>query len=296
MRIGLFSTFIEGAALDLVQTVRHAVKTGIIPNTEIAFVFSNREQGESSVTDEILQQLANQDFPLLTLSARRFEPEMRKQAKRKEQNGDPSLMQEWRNQFGAQVLNRLPPTDIDLLLGDMYIWGENMCHKRNGINLHPALPNGPKGEWYNVIWDLIQKRASETGVMIHKVIPELDRGPAVTFCRFSIQGYPFNGLWDLLPTDPRELAQLIQQEKLEKEKTQYLLHRRIREHGLAREFPLIIQTTKALAEGKIKIEGESLVDWQGRPLRGGYDLSKQINEIVKPQLEGSFSAQKEARR
>lgn len=293
MRIGIFSTFIEPAALDLVRTVRNAVKTGEIPNSEIAFIFSNREQGESPVTDGILQQLTNQDFPYLTLSARKFAPEMRRQAKEAETRGNVSLMQKWRNQFGTQMLNLLPKTDLDLLLGDMYVWGENMCRERNGINLHPALPNGPKGEWYNVIWDLIQNRASDTGVMMHKVIPELDRGPAVTFCRFSIQGYPFNNLWDSLPKDSRELAQLMQQEKSAKEKTQQPLHRKIREYGLVREFPLVIETAKAFAEGAIEIEGQSLVDWRGRLLKGGHDLSKQIDGIVRPQLEGSLLARKE---
>lgn len=296
MKIGIFSTFIEPAALDLVKTVQDAVKTGEIPNSEIAFVFSNREQGESPVTDRILQQLTNQDFSLPTLSARRFAPEMRGQAKEAEARGNASLMQEWRNQFGTQMLNLLPETDLDLLLGDMYVWGENMCRERNGINLHPALPNGPKGEWYNVIWDLIQNRASETGVMMHKVIPELDRGPAVAYCRFPIQGYQFENLWDKLPKDPKELVQVIQQGRQEREKTQHPLHRKIREHGLAREFPLIIQTTRAFAEGAIRIEKQSLVDGNGRLLKGGYDLSKQINGIVKSQLEGSLSAQREVRR
>lgn len=286
MKIGIFSTFIEPAALGLVNSIQHAVKTGKIPNTEIDFIFSNREPGEDPTTDELLETLTHQDAPLILFSATHFKPGMRRKGKQEEKNGNPSAINEWRNEFGSEVLHRLPKTDIDLLLGDMYIWGDNMCAERNGINLHPALPNGPKGEWYNVIWQLIQEEARETGIMMHKVIPELDRGPAVTSCRFPIRGYQFDALWNQLPRDPEELMREIKQGLLEKEKNQHPLHRRIREHGLTREFPLIIQTTKSFAEGDIRIEGESIVDRLGRPLQKGYDLTRQIDETVRPTLEG----------
>ena len=150
MKIGIFSTFIETAALDLVKTVQDAVKTGEIPNSEISFIFSNREIGDDPTTDSILHSLVRQSTsPLISFSAARFNPDVRKKAK---QNKNDLLMKEWRNRFGDEVLKRLPHTDIDLLLGDMYIWGDNMCAVRNGINLHPALPDGPKGELYKAIW------------------------------------------------------------------------------------------------------------------------------------------------
>jgi len=287
MKIGIFSTFIEPAALDLVKTVQDAVNTGEIPNTEIAFIFSNRQTGDNPTTDNILAALGRHSTPLISFSAVRFEPDMRRKAK---QEKNDSLMKEWRNRFGEEVLKRLPTTDIDLLLGDMYIWGDNVCEERNGINLHPALPDGPRGEWYNVIWQLIQKGANETGVMMHKVIPELDRGPAVTSCHFPIRGYQFDALWNQLPKDEEELTRTIKQGLLEKEKTQHPLHRKIREHGLAHEFPLIIQTTKSFAEGDIKIEGGSILDCEGKLLKGGLDLTRQIDEIVKPILEGNVRA------
>ena len=43
MKIGIFSTFIEQAALDLVKTIEDAVEKGEIPNTEVSFIFSSRE-------------------------------------------------------------------------------------------------------------------------------------------------------------------------------------------------------------------------------------------------------------
>lgn len=296
MKIGIFSTFIEPAALELVQAVRSAVRDGVIPDTKISFIFSNRELGESPITDSILRQLYTQEAPLTTLSARRFEPELREQAKKEGIKRNFFPMREWRNRFGAKTLDSLPSTDLDLLLGDMYIWGENMCKTRNGINLHPALPNGPKGEWYNVIWDLIQNKDYETGVMMHKVTPELDRGPSITYCSFPIRGYQFDNLWNQLPEDPEKSEKFIQQGRMEKEKTQHLLHEKIRKYGLTREFPLVIQTAKAFAEGAIRIAGQSLVDHEGKPIEGGYDLTGKIDKIVKPQLEGNVFAQKEVRR
>lgn len=278
MRVGIFSTFIEPAALELVRTVQDAVTTGEIQNTEISFIFSNRELGESKVTDDILDTLTHREIPLVSFSARKFKPEMRIQARK-----------EWRNQFGEEVLKRLPQTDIDLLLGDMYIWGDNLCTKRNGINLHPALPNGPKGEWYKVIWQLIKDGAKETGVMMHKVTPDLDRGPTVTYCRFSIHGYQLDGLWSGLPKDEKELTQIINQGLLEKENTSHPLHKKIREHGLTREFPLTIQTVKSFAEGRIRIQKDAILDSSDNPLLDGFDLTRQIDEIVQPTLEGITS-------
>ncbi|MEE8173804.1 MAG: phosphoglycerate transporter, partial [Dehalococcoidia bacterium] len=58
------------------------------------------------------------------------------------------------------------------------------------------------------------------------------------------------------------------------------LFRLIRQHGLAREFPLIVATLKAFAEGRIRIEPGKIVDAEGRPV-AGYDLSAEIDEMLK---------------
>ena len=202
-------------------------------------------------------------------------------------------MQEWRNQFGEEVLKRLPRTDVDLLLGDMYIWGDNMCDERNGINLHPALPWGPKGEWYKVIWQLIQDKSQETGVMMHKVTPELDRGPAIAYCRFPIRDSFLTPLWNRLPRDPRKLEEVIRQGLIEKEKANHPLFKEIRNRGFTRETPLIVQTTKAFTKESLRLEGGTPVDRNGIILREGYDLTSRIDTIVSRQLEGQNFARKE---
>lgn len=293
MKIGIFSTFIEKDALELVRAMQDSVIKGDIPDSEIAFIFSNREVGESPVTDEILDRLAQRDVSLISFSAANFKPDLRQTAREEGRKGNTSPLREWRNEFGEEVLRRLSPTDIDFLLGDMFIWGDSLCAGRNGINLHPALPSGPKGEWYRVIWELISNGASESGVMMHRVIPELDAGQAVAYCRFSIRGYQFDSLWQQLPENEEEFARIVKQGLSEREKTTHPLHRKIREHGLTREFPLIIQTAKSFAEGAIRISGESVVDRSGNEFREGYDVTSQIDRIVRPRLEGNAFQGKE---
>lgn len=299
MRIGIFSSFIEPAAFELVRHVINAVRTGEIPDSEIAFIFSNRGFSESEILSHRLtpELMAIGAHPpdVITSLASTFEPEIRRQAKKLEREGDPTLINEWRNQFAEAVLERIPSTDIDVLLGDMYIWGDKLCDARKGINLHPALPDGPKGEWYKVIWELIRTKSQETGVLMHKVTRELDRGPVVTYCHFPIIGPAFDHLWRQLPEDRNELSAMIQRGLVEKELAQHPLHREIRSHGLTREFPLIIQTLRALAEGKIRFEGESVIDNLGNPLEGGFDLTPEIDKIVRPILEGQLAARKEVR-
>jgi folate-dependent phosphoribosylglycinamide formyltransferase PurN len=53
--------------------------------------------------------------------------------------------------------------DINVLAGYMLIVGAEMCQRYDMINLHPAIPGGPKGTWREVIWKLIETGASETG-------------------------------------------------------------------------------------------------------------------------------------
>lgn len=285
MRIGVFSTLIEQAALDLVQTIEGAVNSGEIPNTEISFIFSNREEGENKITDHLLNQLECGRIPLVTFSASNFEQKMRQETLKRAKEGNDLLLSHWRNLFGDEITKRLPQTDLDVLVGDMYIWGDNLTRRRNGINLHPALPHGPKGEWYKVIWELIENRATESGIMMHKVTKDLDRGPTVTFCRFPIEGQPFDSLWQQLPSDPQEFAQLLRLGGSQKEIATHPLHQEIRRHGLVRELPLVVQTIKAFAEGKIHFERDFPVDETGRTIEGGYDLTDKIDEIVKPILE-----------
>jgi hypothetical protein len=140
------------------------------------------------------------------------------------------------------------------------------------INLHPAAPGGPVGTWQEVIWQLIETGAEETGVMMHLVTPELDKGPPVTYCTFPIRGEPFDKYRAEIEGKPVE--------EIKRNGENNPLFRLIRRHGLAREFPLIIATIKAFSEGKVIISKEkTVVDAEGKPIKG-YNMTDEINELV----------------
>jgi hypothetical protein len=145
------------------------------------------------------------------------------------------------------------------------------------INLHPAAPGGPAGTWKEVIWQLIEHEAETTGVIMHLVIPELDKGPPATYCTFPIRGEPFDRYWDEIRGYPIDK---IRKDQGENNK----LFQTIRQHGFARELPLIISTIKAFSQGRVKItDDEQVVNAANKPING-YDLTEEINEQVKETL------------
>lgn len=257
-RIGLATSAWDEVAWDLVKEVSQ--------NFPIAFVFVSREEGESRYGNLMINNVRAAGLPLITFSSMRFKPWLRKLGKWLEKSlGWSLLMDFWRKLHDRQVMKRLPPTELIVLLGYMWWFGEEMCQKKTAINLHPALPDGPKGNYREVIWQLIREKAKETGVMMHLVTPELDRGPAMAFCRFSIRGDGFDPLW-------REMEKRLETESLEeiaeKEGESNSLFAAIRQKGVVREFPMVIEAIRALAEGKAKVE------------EGGYDLTFEIDRVI----------------
>jgi phosphoribosylglycinamide formyltransferase-1 len=251
-KLGWFSTGRDKAARDLLTVVQRSIALGEI-EAEIAFVFCNREPGEARESDLFLKLVESYGLPLVCLSYRKFKAD--KDAGRLE--------------YDREVMKRLQGfhPDLCVLAGYMLIVGEEMCRRYNMINLHPAAPGGPKGTWQEVIWQLIESKATDTGVMIHLVTPELDMGPPATYCTFPIRGKPFDKYW-------REL------ERIEKSRGEdNPLFKLIRKHGLAREFPLIIATLKAFSQGKVKIDKGRVVDAEGRAIKG-YNLTDEINQQI----------------
>jgi hypothetical protein len=121
---------------------------------------------------------------------------------------------------------------------------------------------------------LIDNEARETGVLMNLVTPELDKGPTVAYCTFPIRGKPFDRYWN--DTKGRSLAEIKQAQG-----ESNALFQLIRQHGLAREFPLIIATIKAFSQARIRItDDKRVVDAKGKPIRG-YDLTDEINELVR---------------
>ena len=269
-QLGWFSTGRDKAARDLLQVVNSSIKQGEI-EAEIAFVFSNREPGESEESDLFFKLVEDHHIPLICFSYQRF-----KASKGASITGQAGTLPSWRLNYDREVMNRLQDfhPDLCVLAGYMLIVGREMCQRYNMINLHPAAPGGPRGTWQEVIWQLIDNKAQETGVMMHLVTPELDKGPPVTYCTFPIRGKPFDRYWDEIERHP-----LSEVKRGEGENNP--LFKLIRQHGLAREFPLIIFTLKAFSQGKIEITaGKKIVDTDGRPIKG-YNLTDEINKLLK---------------
>ncbi|GFP30476.1 phosphoribosylglycinamide formyltransferase [Candidatus Hakubella thermalkaliphila] len=277
LSIGWFSTGRDQAARDLLQVVYRSICSGEIPESEISFVFCSRNRGESTESDLFAEIVDSFKLPLVTFSSATFQAERREKGLQEERKGRSKLIQQWRRDYDREVMRRLGEYDIHLyvLAGYMLIVGEEMCQKYDLINLHPALPGGPKGSWQEVIWQLLENRASEAGAMIHLVTPELDQGPPLTFCRFSLRGEDFDPLWQDLE---KKLQVRPLHEVREQEGETNLLFRKIRRQELAQEFPLIVTTIGALARGEIAIKNKQVVTSRGEVLQGGYDLTEKIGQ------------------
>jgi phosphoribosylglycinamide formyltransferase-1 len=258
-KLGWFSTGRDKAARDLLTVAQQSIALGEI-RAEIAFVFCNREPGESKQSDLFHRLVKSYGLPLITFSSSNFKAERE---------------EGWRPAYDSEVMKRLKEFDADLsvLAGYMLIVGEEMCRKYDMINLHPAAPGGPKGSWQEVIWQLIETKAKETGVMMHMVTPQLDEGPPVAYCTFSIRGEPFDRYW-------REIDGQSLEEIKQSQGESNRLFKLIRKHGLAREFPLIIATLKTFSRGKVRIRKGKVVGADGRKIKG-YNLTREINKLLK---------------
>ena len=273
--IGWFSSGRDEAAGGLLRVVFDEIQNGKIKG-RISFVFVTRERGEKAESDKFIELAESYGLEVICLSHRRFEPELRK-AGLKAGFGSP-LDTDWRNRYDAQAIAKLAghSPDIVVLAGYMLITGPELCHKYNMINLHPALPGGPKGTWQEVIWQLMEEKAARTGVMMHLITPELDAGPPITYCEFSISDGQLQPLWDQwLAKRGNRTLQEIQKSEGENEP----LFREIRRRGLKREFPLIVSTLDAASSGKFAIVNGQVMA-QGQKLNRGFDLTEEIEQAV----------------
>jgi folate-dependent phosphoribosylglycinamide formyltransferase PurN len=268
LNIGWFSTGRDEAAQKLLETVWEQTQSHVIQG-RINFVFSNREPGESNESDHFFQFVEKCHIPLITYSFEKFK---RSQANLTEATTTGWPL--WRVQYDREVISRLEayPVDVCMMAGYMLIVGPEMCTRFNLLNLHPAVPGGPTGTWQEVIWKLIETRADHTGAMIHLATPELDRGPAITYFSLPIRGPAFDQAWASIGEASVDIIK-----KSEGEHNR--LFQLIRERELAGEFPLIIITLKALAEGRISIRGGRVCDQKGQPILP-CDMSSEISKMI----------------
>jgi phosphoribosylglycinamide formyltransferase-1 len=265
-RLGWFSTGRDEAAVELLQIVAEHISRGMIP-AEIRYVFCNRERGESPESDRFIEFVESLKIRLLLLSSRDFLPSLREKDK-----------EAWRISYHQEVAKWLQdfPVDTIVLAGYMLIVSPSFCESFSTINLHPAAPKGPKGTWQEVIWALIQKRATETGVMMHLVTKDLDEGPPITFVTFPIKGQGFDRLWE---DWDKKLKRGSFQQRMKEEGENNPLFKEIRRQGVRRELPLIVMTLKALCENRVRIERGKVLDDKGKEVEG-ICLNDEVEEYL----------------
>jgi folate-dependent phosphoribosylglycinamide formyltransferase PurN len=268
LTIGWFSTGRGPGSRKLLAAVHEEISCGRL-DARIAVVFCNREPGEDENTDLYLQQVRDYSIPSVCLSSRAFRRKLGEKPVRKGET-----LPEWRRAYDREVLRLLEPYpfDIGVLAGYMLIFTDEFTHRHDLLNLHPAAPGGPKGIWQDVIWQLIESRAERAGVMMHLATPELDEGPPVTYCTYPIRGPAFDQFW--AEVEGRPIAE-IQANEGEASP----LFAEIRRHGVARELPLVIETLRALAEGRVRIASRQVVDAQGNSI-SPIDLTPEIERVA----------------
>jgi phosphoribosylglycinamide formyltransferase-1 len=274
-RIGWFSTGRGQGSLNLLQAIMAAIKNGRV-KADMGFVFCSREPGDAQGSDRYIKQVQDYGLPLVCFSSKRFKPDLRKQG-----GQDPAAMAQWRLEYDREVMQRLgtPDVRITVLAGYMLVLGPEMCRTYDMVNLHPASPSGPAGTWQEVIWQLIGQRADESGNMMHLVIEELDKGPPITYGTFPIRGGEFDVLWAALD---EKLKQKTLQEIARDQAEQQPLFAKIRREGALREIPLVVQTVKAFADGRIYLKDRRIIA-DGKPLAGPYCLNDDIERELAQQ-------------
>jgi len=279
-KIGWFSSGRDEAACQLLEVIHNNIKKEKLKNLAISFVFSNRAKGEKKESDHFFNLVENLKINLATFSSREFKPGMRKKGLELAKEGNNVLINHWRNLYHRKVTEIIDKFQVNLIVlaGYMLIIGEDLCRRYPMINLHPALPGGPKGTWQEVIWELIEQKAKETGVMMHLVTPQLDAGPTLTYCSFPLRGEKFDPLWKKIEKKlEKKTLKKIKEEEGEEEP----LFKEIRKEGIKRELPLIVYTLKAISEEKIKLE-EGKVISEGQEIEG-YCLNKEIEKEINTQ-------------
>jgi phosphoribosylglycinamide formyltransferase 1 len=265
--IGWFSTGRDKAARDLLAVTVEAIKKGEL-GANIDFVFCSREPGESAESDMFINQVKTYGIPLVCYSYQKFKANVGSYA------SVPGAFPEWRLSYDRKVMEKLRDFNpaLCVLAGYVLIIGPEMCARLTMVNLHPAAPGGPTGTWQEVIWQIIEQQSQQSGVMMHLVAPELDRGPVVSYCTFSICGGKFTDSWEhIRGTSLLDIK--------EKEGERNILFQTIRGEGLKREFPLIIATIKAFSEGKVRIAAGKVLDAHGNIIPG-CNLTREIERAI----------------
>ncbi|KAG8701577.1 hypothetical protein FRC09_005276 [Ceratobasidium sp. 395] len=163
---------ISGSGSNL-QALMDACASSRIPSAQIAFVLSNRSAAYG------LQRAAqaNPPIPTTVLALKTY-------VNARAREGIQVGREEYDAAVAERILKQVPDVDLVVLAGWMHILSERfldlMAHPRPipVINLHPALPGAFDGA--NALqraFDAFQRgEIAHTGVMVHRVVKEVDRG------------------------------------------------------------------------------------------------------------------------
>lgn len=264
MKIGWLSTGRDPAASNLLaDVVARAQQDGL--ELDIACVLCDRERGEAPESDRFLDLVDRLGYESVTLSSAASWRAAQQQGRSRT---------EWRIDFHRLVIERLMPYGLGVLVlaGYMLVVSSAMCRRYALLNLHPALPQGPTGTWQEVIWKLLEQEAVETGAMMHRATPQLDRGPVISYFRLPIKGDGWDELWAQFD-EKRKTASVAEIAAAEGETEP--LFAEIRRQGEIREIPLLYQTLRLFAAGALNtMNGAVFAESQRLPL----DLTETVEQ------------------
>ena len=267
LRLGWLSTGRGPGSRGLLAAAHKAIDDGGL-NASIDYVLCTRARGEAEGSDIFLDQAESYGLTTVSLSLRDY---------RQHHANDPA----WRDRYNADLLSAIQHRPVDALVfaGLMLIVSKDIVNIYPALNLHPALPGGPVGAWQDVIWELISTQAEETGVMVQLSTAEVDRGPVIAWCRFSIRGPEFDSLWD-------EAAGQSIDTVREKHGEDFPLFARIRGEGLRREALTLVEALRQIADGNVRIGDDHVVtDGNDHPLQDGLDITDKIEKLLGEQAD-----------
>lgn len=276
LEIGLLSSGRDGEAQVLLKSVVDGLgQRGL----SARYLFVNRERGDRPESDLFLDEAAGLGLKVVALSSLRFQPDLKKR--------DEAA---WNRAFHAEALKRLAPLRLprpamDIALGYiMVVRSPEFLEALDILNLHPSpLASGSgaeiAGHWTEVMWEHIRRRSEFAGAMLHRMTPELDKGPCATHCRVSLRGPGFDPLWKQLDEDRAHGLTVADLWKRFPDwrypEGSYPLFTAIRKAQFAREVPLTLETLERFARGELAFKGGALVDSKGKP-RGPEDVTEEV--------------------
>ncbi len=276
VHVGWFTTGRGAGSRGMYEAVTAAIADGSL-DARISFLFSNRDRGEDPVTDDFFARVDADRVPLVASSSVRYRKVVGGERSRA---GEP--LPAWRTAYDREVADAIEPyrCDVGILAGYMLIFTPPFVERFSLLNLHPALPAGPIGTWREVNRSLIRGSATESGVMMNLAIPAVDEGPVVGYCRYPLTGPDFEAARADLGN-----AAALDDDAIEAS----ALFGLIREAGMLREAPFLVEVLQAFGSGRVEVEDSSITYASGRaPLP--IDLTEEVDErllaVAAGQAEG----------